>query len=125
MPVWHEGGVDTRECPHCGQSRPYDWYVPASDACWRCRERDRSLRENLKREGRDKGAIGRAADALARRKGERGRDGRRPPTVKERACELHAQGLSVGEIAEEMGCARAFVRDMVGLGWADEGADAA
>lgn len=37
MPIQHEGRVEEQRCPSCGKLRPLDWYVPASEDCWKCR----------------------------------------------------------------------------------------
>lgn len=50
MPRPHENRVAAIDCPHCGMSRPYDWFVPSSDACWRCRGINPELKDNRRKE---------------------------------------------------------------------------
>lgn len=33
----YTNNVKERRCPFCGKKRPYDWYAPEAEGCWKCR----------------------------------------------------------------------------------------
>lgn len=67
----YENRYETQTCPHCGKLRAYDWFVPESDACWKCRALRPELRENLKGTVKDTGESARKKLKEARKRGEK------------------------------------------------------